>query len=153
LPGHQLAELRRDDGRAELVPQFREDAVGRPERAPAPLAAHVRGQRQDADDADDGRERPAYADLADGGVLPGAQDAQGADRDDPLQGRVARHELAAVELHAHAALPAELVRAPQPPLRGDGVRRTLRRAPNEAHLARSGAATRVAAPLFVAPTN
>ena len=55
LPGHRLAQLRRHDRRRELVLQLREAAVGGSERAPAPLAAHVRRQRQDADDADDRR--------------------------------------------------------------------------------------------------
>ena len=92
LPGDQLDELRRHDRRPELVPQLREAALGGSERAPAPLADHVRRQRQDADDADDRRARPAHADAADRGVLQRAQVAQGADGDDPLQQRVARHD-------------------------------------------------------------
>ena len=55
LPGDRLAQLRRHDRRRQLVLQLREAPVGRPERAPPPLAAHVRRQRQDADDADDRR--------------------------------------------------------------------------------------------------
>ena len=92
LPGHRLAQLRRHDRRRELVLQLREAAVGGSERAPAPLAAHVRRQREDADDADDRRERSADADAADRGVLQRAQAAQGADRDGPVQRRVARHD-------------------------------------------------------------
>ncbi len=41
-PGHQLVELRRDHGRLVVVPQLRQASVGRSQRAPAPLAAHVR---------------------------------------------------------------------------------------------------------------
>src|SRR5690606_35819598 len=111
LPGHELAELRRNDGRLLVVPQLREAAVGGSGRAPAPLAAHVRRQRHDADDADDRRERPAHADGADGGVLPGAEGAEGADGDGPVQRGVARHELEAVQLPAHPALPARMVQS------------------------------------------
>ncbi|CAA9298643.1 MAG: Acylamino-acid-releasing enzyme, partial [uncultured Gemmatimonadaceae bacterium] len=123
LPGHRLAQLRRHHRRLLVVPQLREAAVGGPGRAPAPLADHVRGERQDAHDADDRRAGPAHADLADRGVLPGAQDPEGAHGDDPLQRGVARHELEAVELPAHAALPAQLVRAVGRPPRRHGRRR------------------------------
>ena len=98
------AQLRRHDRRRELVLQLREAAVGGPERAHPPLAADVRRQRQDADDADDRRAGSAHADAADRAVLQRAQAAQGADGDGPLQRRVARHDVAAVEFHAHAAL-------------------------------------------------
>ena len=79
LPRHRLAVVRRDHGRLELVLQLREAAVGGSKRAHPPLAAHLRRQRQDADDADDGRERPAHADAADRAVLQRVEDAQGAD--------------------------------------------------------------------------
>ena len=92
LPRHRLAEFRRHHGRRELVLQLREAAVGGSERAHQALAADVRRQRQDADDADDGGERSADADAADRAVLQRAQAAQGADRDDPLQRRMARHD-------------------------------------------------------------
>ena len=74
------------------------------------LADHVRRQREDADDADDGRARSPHADSADRGVLSRAQDARRADGDDPHEQRVPRHVEHAVELPAHAALSAELVR-------------------------------------------
>ncbi len=105
--------FRRHDRRRELVLQLREAAVGRPERTHQAVAADLRRQRQDADDADDRRQRPAHADAADRAVLQRAQAAQGADRDDPVQRRVARHDEHAVELHAHAALPPLLVRQVQ----------------------------------------
>ena len=100
-------------GRLELVLQLREAAVGGSQRAHPPLAAHLRRQRQDADDADDGRERPAHADAADRAVLQRAEDAQGAERDDPLQRGVARHDVEAVQLHPDAAVSAPLVREVQ----------------------------------------
>ena len=84
--------VRRHDRRRELVLQLRQAAVGRSDRAHPPLAADLRRQRQDADDADDRRERPADADAADRAVLQRAQAAQGADRDAPVQRRVARHD-------------------------------------------------------------
>jgi hypothetical protein len=94
-----------------LVPELRDVPLGRPERAPAPLAAHVRGQRHDAHHAHDRRERPAHPDAADRGVLRGAQGAGRArNGHDPLQQRVARHVEHALELPAHPALPEEVVR-------------------------------------------
>ena len=48
---------------------------------------------------------------ADRGVLPGAASAEQACRDGALRGRVARHVEQAIELPAHAALPAQMVRA------------------------------------------
>ena len=64
VPGHRLAQLRGHDRRLQLVLQLREVPVGGSQRAPPALAAHVRRQREDADDADDRRERPAHADAA-----------------------------------------------------------------------------------------
>ena len=46
-----------------------------PSRAPPPLAAHLRRQRQDADDADDRRAGSAHADAADRAVLQRAEAA------------------------------------------------------------------------------
>ena len=60
-----------------------------------------------------GVQRSAHADAADRAVLQRAEAAQGADRDGPLQRRVARHDEHAVELHAHAAVSALLVRQVQ----------------------------------------
>ena len=108
---------------AELVLQLREAAVGRPGRALPPLAADLRRQRQDADDADDRRAGSAHADAADRAVLQRAQAAQGADGDDPHEQRVARHDEHAVELHAHAAVPAILVRQVQAGTGGHDDRR------------------------------
>ena len=56
LPGDRLGQLRRHHRRRQLVLQLREAARGRIRREHlAPLAAHLRRQRQDADDAHDGR--------------------------------------------------------------------------------------------------
>ncbi|CAA9311307.1 MAG: Acylamino-acid-releasing enzyme, partial [uncultured Gemmatimonadaceae bacterium] len=63
LPGHRLALLRGHHRRLLLVPQLREAALGGPGRAPAPLADHVRGEREDAHHAHDGRAGPAHPDL------------------------------------------------------------------------------------------
>ena len=90
--------------------QLREAVLGGSERVSASLTDHVRRQRQDADDADDGRARSPHADSADRGVLSRAQDAWRADGDDPHEQRVSRHVEHAVELPADAALSAELVR-------------------------------------------
>ena len=110
LPGNELALLRRHDRRRQLVPQLRALPLGRPVRAPAPLPAHVRRQRHHPHHAHDRRGRPAHPDAPDRGVLPGAARAEGPDRDDPLQERVARHEFNAVELPADADLPEGVVR-------------------------------------------
>ena len=112
VPGHQLDFIRRQRRwqPASLVRRLREVPVGGSERAPAPLAAHVRRQGQDADDADDRRAGHADADQPDGGVLPGAQGRRRAHGHAAVQRRVPRHVVEAVELPAHPALPAVLVR-------------------------------------------
>ena len=92
---------------------FAKAAVGRSQRTLPPLAAELRRQRQDADDVDDGRQRSAHADAADRAVLQRAETAQGADGDDSLQRRMARHDVEALELHPHAAVSAVLVRQAQ----------------------------------------
>ena len=51
-----------------------------------------------------GVQRSAHADAADRGVLQALKVREGADGDDALQRRVARHQLEAVELPAHAAV-------------------------------------------------
>ncbi len=98
LPGDRLAQLRRHDRRRELVLQLRQAPVGRPDRAHQALAAHLRRQRQDADDAHDRRERSADPDAADRAVLQRPQAAQRADGHDQIQRRVARNDEHAVEL-------------------------------------------------------
>src|SRR6185295_18600517 len=85
--------------------------LGGSEEVARSLPADARRRGEDADPPDDRRARSAHADRPDGGVLPGAAGARGADDDDPLQRRVPRHRLEAVELHADAALPALLVPA------------------------------------------
>ena len=60
-----------------------------------------------------GVQRSAHADAADRAVLQRAEAAEGADGDGALQRRVARHDVAAVELHADAAVSALLVRQAQ----------------------------------------
>src|SRR5439155_22797996 len=90
--------------------QLCETSVRRSVGAPEAKPAHVRRQRDDADFTHDRCERPPHADLADGRVLPGAQAAQSPNGDDPLQRRMARHELAAVELLANAVVSGKLVR-------------------------------------------
>src|SRR5688500_13899374 len=104
LPGDRLGQLRRHDRWCRLVLQLREAAVGRPKRALPALAVVVRRQRQDADDADDRRAGSADANAADRAVLQRAQAAQSADRHGPLQRRMARNDIAALEFHAHATL-------------------------------------------------
>ncbi len=82
--------LRRHDRRRGLVSQLQAAAVGRPGGAHAPLAHHLRRQRQDADDDSHRRPRPAHALRADRAVLPRAQDAEGADRHGAPRRRVPR---------------------------------------------------------------
>ena len=82
-------------------------------RAPAPIAADVRRQRQDADDAHERRSGSADADAAGRGVLPGAEAAESPDGAGPVQQRMARHDLHAVELPADAVVPSLLVRQVQ----------------------------------------
>ena len=84
-----------------------------PARTLPPLAAQLRRQRQDADDADDRRAGSPHADAADRAVLQRVEVAQGADGNGSLQQRVARHHVDAVELRPHAAVSALLVRQAQ----------------------------------------
>ena len=79
----------------------------------APLAAHVRRQREDADDADDGRERSAHADAADRGVLQALKLRKVPTAMIRFNDEWHGTTIEAVELPAHAALPALLVRQVQ----------------------------------------
>ena len=112
LPRHELAELRRDDGHQPVGLQpVPEAPLGGSVALPQALTADVRREREDADDADDGRARSAHADLADGGVLPGAEVPEGSDGNGALQRGVSRDVVEAVELPADAAVFAVVVRA------------------------------------------
>ena len=108
---------------------FEHFPLGRPLRAPAPLPADVRGQRDHPHHAHDRRDGSAHADGADGGVLPGAAGPEGPRGHGALQGRVARHLEQPVQLPAHPALPAQLVREVEDAGAGDGGRRTLKPVP------------------------
>jgi radical SAM superfamily enzyme YgiQ (UPF0313 family) len=111
-PGHQLALVRRHtDG--VLVRPVPEVPVGRPDGVRGALAAALRGQREDADDGDDGRGRPADADVAERGVLPRAQDAAEEGHAARAHARRVPRLAAAVAPAAAAALPDGLVREVQ----------------------------------------
>ena len=86
-------------------------SVGRSKRVPAPFPVDVRGERHDAYHVDHGRKGSPDADGADGAILPGSQDAQGPDRDDPAHRWLAQPKPTADELDAGPALSPKLVRA------------------------------------------
>src|SRR5581483_11390965 len=112
LPGDRLDQHGGRDRHPVLHPQLLPPAVlGAARRVARALLLDVRGARDHADPAHDGRAGPAHADRPDGGVLRGPEAARRGDRDAPLQRRVSRHRRQAVELDADAALYAELVRA------------------------------------------
>ena len=129
LSGHQLAVVRRHDRRSHLVQELRALPLGRPLGAPAPLAADVRGQRDHAHHAHDRRDGPPHADGADRGVLPGAAGPEGPGGHGALQGRMARHLEHPLQLPAHPALPAQLVREVDDADAGYGGRRPLKPTP------------------------
>ena len=121
--------------------QFKKIPVGRPDGVCGALAAALRRQRHDADDADDRRGGLADADLADRGVLPRAEDAaEGRHADGADAGGVPRLA-AAVAPVAAAAVSDGLVR--EVPDAGEQASRAGRRLMAPVH---SSASTLTASP-------
>ncbi len=127
--GHQLDEFRADGGPDEFLHALlvRLAAVGEAGGVPPPLAAHLRRQGEDADDAARRRAGLPHAHLGGGAVLRGAQVARRRHGAGPLPGSVARTRHAAEPVDREGRLHPGLVReAPA------GRRRPLRLALNRA---------------------
>ena len=137
-----------------LVSQLREVALGGSVRAPPPIAAHLRRQRQDTDDADDRRELDLRTPMPQTEQFYSALAlSESANGHGPLRQRIPWHDEHAVQFHSHATDPAALVRAPQPTRADDHdlVAAAVEHSWPDGHLARS--ATSVRAPYEAPPSH